>query len=329
MAKSANQKLKLLYLMDKFLKDTDEEHGVTISELSEYLERHDIKSERKSLYDDIEGLKRFGMDIVKEKADKKVYYKLVSRDFELAELKLLVDLVQSSKFMTSNKTEKLISKLESLTSRYQAVELQRQVHIINRIKNPNEKIYMYVDALHSAIHNDTQVEFQYTYWNLKKELVPRHDGKLYRVSPWALTWDDENYYLVGYDEEADKIKHFRVDKMLSLENISEPRNGRELFEDFDIASYAKKTFNMYDGKEDTVKLKVHNSMVGVILDRFGTDVMLIPVKGEEYFTVNVGVNVSDLFVGWIIGLGERVEVIAPQSLRDQIKQIGKKLVERY
>lgn len=329
MAKSFNQKLKLMYLMDKFMKDTDDEHGITIADMIAYLEANDIRAERKSLYDDVETLRSYGMDIVMEKKDKKAYYKLVSRNFELAELKLLVDSVQSAKFITSKKTEELIKKLESLSSKHQAVELQRQVYVLNRVKNPNEKIYLYVDMLHHAIHNDHKVAFKYTSWNLKKQLVPKHDGKVYRISPWALTWDDENYYLIGFDEEENKIKHFRVDKMLSLEELTEGRLGKDEFSGFDLATYSKKVFGMYGGEEQTVKLRVNNNLVGVIIDRFGTDINIIPDKDKEHFTVNVEVASSNQFLGWIIGLGDGVEIISPTELRDKMVSIAEDLLKKY
>lgn len=329
MAKSANQKLKLIYLLDKFMQDTDEQHGITIKEISEYLEKYDIKSERKSLYDDIDTLRNYGLDIVKEKVDKQVYYKLLSRDFELAELKLLVDSVQAAKFITANKTNELIKKLEGLASRYEAMDLQRQVHVLNRVKNPNERIYLSVDALHKAIHNDVQVTFQYAEWNLKKELVPKYDGRIYHVSPWALTWDDENYYLIGYDEDNEKIKHFRVDKLMSLEETEEPRHGKKLFESFDLAAYSKKMFGMYGGVEERVRLKVKNYLVGVMIDRFGKDIMIIPDKDGEYFTTNVDVAVSNQFIGWLAGLGADIEVVAPAGVRGQVRDYLADIAAKY
>ncbi len=329
MAKSSNQKLKMIYLMDKFIRDTDENHGITIDDMIEYLAGYDIKSERKSLYDDIECLQNYGMDIIKEKKGRETFYKLVSREFELAELKLLVDAVQSSKFITVKKTRELIKKLEQLSSKHQETELQRQVHVINRVKNPNEKIYLMVDMLHEAIHNQVQVEFQYAAWNLRKELEPRHEGRIYCVSPWALTWDDENYYLIAYDEAEEKIKHFRVDKLLKLNLTDKERHGKEIFAKFDLASYSKKTFGMFGGKEQTVKLKVNNDMVGVMIDRFGSDIMIIPDKDKQHFTINVDVAISDQFIGWLAGLGTAVEVVSPQEVRDKVKDSLKKIIDMY
>ena len=329
MAKAENQKKKLLYIREYFLRETDEEHGVTVKQIIAYLKSEEIEAERKSIYDDIRCLQDYGMDIISEKIGRETYYKLVSRDFELPELKLLVDSVQSSKFITAKKTRELIKKLEQLVSRHQGGELQRQVHVVNRVKNPNEKIYLMVDKLHEAIHRQVQVEFQYAGWNLKKELVPRHDGKTYRVSPWALTWDDENYYLICYDEVEEKIKHFRVDKLLKLNLTEDERHGKELFSKFDLADYSKKTFGMFGGEEQSVKLKVKNSMVGVMIDRFGSDIMVIPDKDGEHFTVNVDVVISDQFIGWLTGLGTAVEVVSPQEVRDCIKDSLKKIVDMY
>ncbi|MBQ8412976.1 MAG: WYL domain-containing protein, partial [Lachnospiraceae bacterium] len=174
-----------------------------------------------------------------------------------------------------------------------------------------------------------QISFQYASWNLKKQLIPKHDGKIYLVSPWALTWDDENYYLIGYDEEETKIKHFRVDKMQNLHIEADARHGKELFDKFDLASYSKKTFGMYGGVERTVKLRVDNSLVGVIIDRFGADVMIIPDKSEDYFSVNVDVAISNQFLGWLIGLGDGVEIISPEELRKDIRDIACKLMKKY
>lgn len=329
MAKSSNQKLKMIYLMDKFIRDTDEEHGITIDDMVEYLAGYDIKSERKSLYDDIECLNNYGLDIIKEKKGRETFYKLVSRDFELAELKLLVDSVQASKFITTAKTNELIKKIEALTSKYQAVELQRQVYVVNRVKNHNEKIYNFVDQLHEAIHNRNQISFQYGKWDTNKTLVPKHNGRLYYVSPWALSWYEENYYLIGYDHEEKKVKHFRVDKMLKLQLDENTDNYEKKPADFDLASYDNKTFGMYGGQEERVKLKVHNDLVGVILDRFGMDINIIPVKGEDAFTVNVDVAISKQFIGWLVGLVDEVEVMSPDSLREEVKKTLNNILKKY
>lgn len=328
MAKSENQKLKMIYLMDKFIKDTDEEHGITVKEMIEYLEKNEVGAERKSLYDDIARLQDYGLDIISEKVGRETYYKLVSRDFELAELKLLVDSVQSSKFITTAKTNQLIKKIEGLTSKYQARELQRQVYVVNRVKNPNEKIYLFVDQLHEAIHSRSQITFQYGAWDTSKKLIPKKEEP-YVISPWVLCWYDENYYLIGYDHKAGKEKHFRVDKLLKLDVCKPSDEYVDKPEELDIATYNSKVFGMFGGQPNRVKLKVNNKLVGVVLDRFGTDVTLIPVKDEDAFTVNVDVAFSQQFVGWLIGLGDDVEVIAPDSLREEVKKSLEEILKLY
>lgn len=330
MAKSENQKLKLLYLMDKFMTDTDEEHGITIKQMIDYLESNEISAERKSLYSDVMYLQDYGLDIITEKVGRETYYKLASREFELAELKLLVDSVQASKFITTAKTNELIKKIEGLTSKYQAKGLQRQVYVVNRVKNPNEKIYLFVDQLHEAIHNKSVITFQYGVWDTKKKLVPKHGkDKYYKVSPWALCWFEENYYLIGYDHDAKKDKHFRVDKLLKMDVCKESIEYVGKPAKLDIASYNSKVFGMFGGISEPVKLKVDNELVGVILDRFGKDVNIIPVPGEDNFTVNVDVAISQQFIGWLVGLGDQVEVLAPDTLRDRIKDSLHDILKKY
>ena len=233
MPKNENQKLKLFYLMKIFNEETDEDHGLTMSEIIEKLEDYGISAERKSLYDDINSLNDAGFEVVKYKSGSKFYYAAGCRQFELAELKLLVDAIQSSRFITSRKSNELIGKLESLTSKYEAVKLQRQVYVQNRIKSMNESIYFTVDAIHSAISGNKQIRFLYWNWNLKKEMEVKKGGAYYQVSPWSLAWDDENYYLIGYDASVGEIRHYRVDKMMRPEILEESRQGKELFDKFD------------------------------------------------------------------------------------------------
>lgn len=329
MAKSEKQKLKLLYLMEKFLKDTDEEHGITVKEMVEYLKQKDISAERKSLYNDVACLQDYGLDIGSEKVGRETYYKLLSREFEMPELKLLVDAVQSSMFITSAKTQELIKKIEGLASKHEAVELQRQVHVHNRVKNPNEKIYLFVDEIHKAIHSMKNVEFVYGELNTKKILVPKHDGKLYTVSPWALTWDDERYYLVGYDHGAGMDKNFRVDKIMKLNIADNSVKYEKCPKDFEIASYNSRVFGMFGGKPEPIKLKVANYLAGVMIDQFGDKINLIPVKGEEAFTVNVDVVISQQFIGWLVGLGTGVEVLESKALRDMVKDSLSAILSKY
>lgn len=316
MPKSTNQKLKLLYILKILSEQTDEEHYISTGDLIEELAKYDIKAERKSIYDDMNQLIDFGYDIILVKSRVNGGYYLTGRDFELAELKLLVEVVQSSKFLTQKKSKELIGKIEKLASKWDAKQLQRQVYVANRIKTANESIYYIVDDIHRAIQDNDQISFQYLEWNLAKELVPRRDGRRYRVSPWALTCKDENYYLIAHDGEEDKIKHFRVDKMGKIEILSgTKREGAALFERFDIADYANKTFGMYGGREETVTLEFENRLIGVVIDRFGKDVPMRQ-RDDEHFTVRVKVAVSGQFFGWITGLGAGACIVSPKEVTE-------------
>ena len=328
MAKSENQKLKLLYIRKFLLEQTDKDHRVTTAQIIDELTKHEIKAERKSIYDDIECLRSFGMDIKRVQKDRTYSYYVANRPFELPELKLLVDSIQSSKFITEKKTNTLIKKLEKLVSKYDAQRLQRQVYVSGRIKTMNESIYYTVDAIHNAISENKKIKFQYFQWNVKKEMELRHGGAWYHISPWGLSWDDENYYMIGYDAEAQLIKHYRVDKMLHIRMSDESREGKEHFKKLDMADYAKKSFGMFRGKETSVKMLVNNSLAGVIIDRFGKDVMMIP-EDEDHFRVNVDVHVSKQFLGWVFSLGEAVKIIGPDEVVEQMRGEARRLMEQY
>lgn len=321
------QKKKILYLMQILLERTDENHVMSAQDLCKALEEYGISSERKSIYNDVDALRDYGMDIVQVKGANQGYY-IGSRDFELPELKLLVDAVQASKFITSKKSDELIKKLEKLTSKYEAAQLQRQVFIYNRLKTENETIYYNVDYIHTAIYTDAQIRFQYTEWTLQKELQLKKDGEGYVVSPWALTWADENYYLIAYSEKEKGIRYYRVDKMKNMELLKEKRNGRDIFENFDLALFSKKTFGMYGGNDEMVTLLCHNSLVGVVLDRFGQDVMMIP-KGEAYFKAKVMVSVSRQFFGWVTGIGDAIEIKGPESVKREYKEYLMEILRKY
>ncbi len=328
MAERTSQKLKLLYLMKILLQKTDETHGITMPEIISELNAYGISAERKGLYNDMECLRTYGMEIAGYQEERAYYYKVVDRQFELAELKLLVDSVQSAKFITTKKSRELIEKITGLASKYEATQLNRQVYMAERIKTKNEGIYYNVDAIYNAIAENVKITFQYFQWNIKKQMELRHDGALYQVSPWALSWDDDNYYLIAYDEKEEKIKHFRVDKMLHIEMTEEKREGRWVFKEFDIAVYARKMFGMFDGEEEMVKILCHNSLAGVMIDRFGKDISLIPVD-EEHFSVTVRVAVSRQFLSWVMALGEGAKIIGPDIVVEQVKTEVERLVKQY
>ena len=328
MPRGTNQKFKLYRLAKIMLERTDDDHYITMPEIIDALGEYDITADRKSIYSDLRDLEVLGIEVEGEKVGNRFHYHVVSRTFELPELKLLVDAIQSSKFITESKTNALIKKLEQLVSKYEAMKLQRQVFVSGRIKTMNESIYYSVDAIHHAISENKKIRFQYFQWNVKKEMELRHNGAWYHISPWGLSWDDENYYLVGYDSDGGKIKHYRVDKMLHIQMTDEKREGKECFKKMDMADYARKSFGMYGGKEQKVKLRVANDLAGVIIDRFGKNVMMIP-EDEAHFTVNVDVHVSKQFLGWIISLGEGVKIISPDEVVDQMKKEIERLASQY
>jgi predicted DNA-binding transcriptional regulator YafY len=325
---AAAKKQKILYIMKMLLEETDDKHTLSMKDIISKLEKEGIVAERKAIYNDIALLKDFGMDIVMTGEGRARGYSIASREFDLPELKLLVDSVQCSKFITAKKSNELIKKIESLASKHQAKKLHRQVYVANRNKTHNENIYYNVDTIHEAIASNVKIKFKYCNYNLKKQLVAKKDGEFYAVSPLALSWDDENYYLVAYDSEAGKQKHYRVDKIKGIQLTDEKREGTELLKNFDVAVYAKKRFGMFDGKEEKVKLLCDNSFVGVIIDRFGKDVIPIAVD-ETHFSVVVDVAVSKQFLGWIFGLGDGVRVVEPSNVIELIQDELQILNERY
>ncbi len=327
MAKSEKQKQKLLYLMRLLSERTDEEHAATMAEIIDYLALHGITAERKSIYSDMDVLSDFGMDIIRIKERPGGYY-LASRQFELAELKVLVDAVQSSKFITSKKSSELIAKLETLCSHAQARQLHRQVVVTNRNKAANENIYYNVDLIYNAISENAKIRFQYFEWSADKEMRLRRDGSFYVVSPWLLTWDDENYYLIAYDERSRMIRHYRVDKMLRLGLLDERREGKGQFDDFDIAAYSRKTFGMFAGEEETVTLTCDESLTGVMIDRFGKEIAMRR-REDEKIQVRVQVAVSRQFFGWVTGLGPSVKIDGPARVAQAYRKYLQEILEQY
>lgn len=214
----------------------------------------------------------------------------------------------------------MIKKLESLVSEYEAKKLHRQVIITGRVKTINESILINVDSIHSAINENKQISFQYFQWTPEKERELRHDGHRYIISPWHLLWDDENYYMIGYDSNSEMIKHFRVDKMLHISSLDEKREGQRKMKELNIASYSRSLFGMLGGDSTHVTMECHNSMAGVIIDRFGKDTLMIRMD-DEHFIAHVEVVPSDQFLGWIIGLGGDVKITEPTTVVDRVKEI--------
>ncbi len=326
MAKSMNQKKKLFCILEFLERESDEEHPVTMQRILEALERNGISAERKSVYDDLAVLQQLGYDILWQKGEPQGYY-LASREFELAELKLLVDAVQSSKFLSERKSNSLIKKLERFCSRHEAGQLQRQVHVLDRVKSMNESIYYNVDKIHAGIAGNRQISFQYMEWGPEKKLVPRHNGRRYKVSPYILTWAEENYYLAAYDENSGERRHYRVDKMDKIQIGNEERTHKELFAERNAAALSKKAFGMYDGEEAHVKLLLNEKLTGVVLDRFGTDIALTR-HADGTVEAGVDVLVSGQFFGWLFGIGG-IRVIGPDWVAERYRELLKQQSAYY
>lgn len=327
MPKQYGQKKRMLYVMKALWEKTDGEHEITTADIIAYLKLYGIGADRKTLYDDIAQLKDFGWDIVTSPGNRGGH-RLVSRNFELSELVLLADAVQSSRFITEKKSEALISKLSGLTSVYEGKRIGRQVHVSGRIKNMEETIFYNVDAIHNAINNDSQISFTYYDWNENKRRVERHGGALYTVSPHALCWDDENYYLVAYDEAAETLKHYRVDKMAGILPTDQKRTGKEKAADFDIGAYSGKLFGMFNGKEAYVTLRCKNNRAGVIIDRFGTTVPFRKADGE-HFELTVRVMLSSHFYTWLMNFGDDIVITSPDFAIEELKAVARRALAAY
>lgn len=320
MSKGSNQKLKLSYLCKIMQEKTDDEHRLTLPQIIKELQKHDITAERKSLYDDFKVMENeLGIEVIKEQEGRETYYHVGSRTFELAEVKLLIDAIQSSKFISKSKSDVLIKKMNAFVSEYQAKQLKRQVYVNDRIKTMNESIYYSVDSIHTALMNNKQIEFLYCSWTIDKKLEPRKEGQKYKVSPWALTWADENYYLVAYDSEAGKVKHYRVDKMMKLSVVDKKRDGEEHFKNFDMTTYALENFSMFGGEIKRVHIEFPNEKVGIFIDRFGKDISIRPVDdGRSKIAVDVAISLQ--FFGWIFSLGKDVAITGPEAVVEMYKK---------
>lgn len=315
MPRGVNQKLKLSYLIRILLEQTDDEHSLSVTQIIQQLAVYGIKAERKSIYDDLEALRQLGYDVITESQGRRFTYYIGSRDFELPELKLLVDAVQSSRFITKKKSTTLIRKLEGLASKYQAKTLQRQVLVQDRIKTMNESVFYSIDKIYQGISDNVRIRFQYFQWNTKKEMELRHNGRFYEVSPWRLVWNNQNYYLVGYDDDSQTIKHFRVDKMIKIQLTEHQRTGKKVYLQSARGEYEQGLFGMFSGETQWVTLVCNNYLAGVIIDRFGKDVMIHTMDAKQ-FKVRVSVSVSEQFFGWLAGLGDGIRIVEPKEVQE-------------
>ena len=321
MPRHVNQKKKLPILRSILLERSDETHPLSMKELIAALKAHGINAERKSIYNDLETLKELGLDI-RTVRGRTVGYYVGSREFELPELKLLVDAVRASKFITEKKSASLIKKLAQLANMHDRKALNRAVFVSNRTKTGNEDIYGTVDRIHDAMEADVDITFKYFQWTASKEKELRRNGSRYCVSPWSLVWDDSNYYLVGYDRDSRAIRHYRVDKMLDARVEDTRREGREEFEKYDINSYSGAGFGMFGGAVERITLSCTNRLANVMLDRFGSSVPILK-DGDDRFRITVNVAASPIFFGWVIGFGGEVKIISPESAVGEVERLLK------
>lgn len=320
----AHKKLKILYLAKFLQEQTDEEHPATVNDMIRYLSQYDISAERKAIYDDLELLRLYGMDIIYSKSKTHNYY-LGQRDFELPELKLLIDVVQSSPFLTAKKSMELIGKLERLTSTAQAKELRRQVYVLNRVKTLNEQLYYHIDGINQAINEDKCIQFRYFDWSPQGEKVFRHDGKVYQECPVALCVD-RNYYLITYRPETQKYIHFRVDRISDLMVTAAPRP--ELPMDFDLASYVRNIFDMHSGQRQQVTLELEQGLLNLAMDRFGQEAHYR--KGDKNTViVSAQVEVSPTFLSWVLCFGNEAKILEPESARAALQNLARSALSRY
>ena len=326
MPTSLNQKARPLYLMKVLLEKTDEQHTLTTNELIAELATYDIHIERKTVYSDLEILRHFGLDI-EIKRDKTTGYYIAHRQFELPELKLLVDAVLSSRFITEKKSEELISKLSTLTSKAQAQNLKRQVYVAGRAKSFNEQSYYSVDAIHTAITDKKKISYKYFDYDTDKKRIYRKGGATYHVTPITLCWDSDKYYLVAYSSEHNELRNYRVDRMSEVKVSDDDADIYDTCK-FDVSEHIKRVFGMFSGEQVQATLAFDNSFVNVVLDYFGKDIILVP-KGDVWFEVIVDVSVSPVFLAWVFQFGDKAEIKAPNSLIDAMKELIHANAQKY
>ena len=325
MAKSDNQKLKILYILDYLQKNSHRDKPVRASELIAMLDnRYGISCERKTIYSDIAALQDYGVDIEALPGKNGGYY-IASRNFELPELKLLIDAVLSSRYLTEKKSRELIEKLCRECNEEDSRLLRRNVLVSGRVKSMNESIYYNVDAIQEAISSNRQISFRYFDWNL--DGTRKYRDRDYTASPYGLCQDNENCYLLAFSSRHG-ITSYRVDRMADIKPLDDPRVSCPELSGKNLIEHANRLFQMYSGEAAQVKMRFHRSLVNVVVDRFGRDVMLIP-DGEDHFVFTANVAISPIFLSWIIGFGSKARILHPQSVADQCRALCQEVLDQY
>jgi len=317
MAGTEQPRLKILYLLQLLKEETDDEHGVSMTRILSFLEMNGISAERKAIYRDIATLQEFGY-VIEENRARPVEYCLINRTFDLAELKLLVDAIQSAHFIPEDMTDTLIKKIESLTSHTRAVELRRQVHYSSCVKTENNHVYYTTATLHDAINHNRRVAFTYIEHTVDKGTKARREGESYELSPYALVWNDDKYYVVGYYERYAKVCNFRVDRMKSVTctrvtNIPKPA-------DFSLDTYIKHEFSMYTGETVSLDIRFANSLMNPVMDRFGTEIS-VRRDGPDHIIAHIQAAVSPVFYSWLFQFGAKAQIMKPARIADEYKKM--------
>ncbi len=325
MPKSDNQKLKILYILDHLQKNSHQDKPVRATELISMLERqYRISCDRKTVYSDISALQDYGVDIVSIPGRNGGFY-VGSRNFELPELKLLIDAVQSSKYLTEKKSRELIEKLCAQCNEQDAALMKRTVLVSGRVKSMNETIYYNVDAIQEAIYTNRQIIFRYFDWDMMGRRSYRE--KEYCASPYGLCQDNENCYLLAFSQRHG-VTSYRVDRMCDIALADQPRIPCPELTGKALVDHANRLFQMYAGDAMDVKLRFHRSLLNVVIDRFGKDTMLIP-DGEEHFNFTVKVAVSPMFLSWVIGFGQKAQILYPKSVVQQCRDLCLEAMSQY
>ncbi len=327
MSNRHSSKLKILYIMKILLEQTDEKHVMTISQLIAKLAIYGIEAERKAIYKDIELLTEFGLDIICVKSRSNEYF-VASREFEIPELRMMIDAISSTKTISYKKSKLLIQKVERLTSIHEAKRIHKNISLDDQVKNTNEEIYYNVDKIENAIKDNMRIKFKYFDYTIDKTRKLRRNGEWYEVSPYALTWAEDHYYMVAYYKFYDCISNFRVDRMLSIETINERRVLLEGAKYFNVADYKKKNFRMYGGEPVMVKVQFDNSLVNPVLDRFGKDITLYKTT-EKCFHINIEVVPSHTFYSWLFMFGDKVKIVSPEEIRNKMQLMAQDIVTLY
>ncbi len=331
MAGKPGSKLKLLYLLDIFWHYSDDEHVLTAKQLCERLEDYGVQAERKSIYTDINTLTEFGLDIINAKSPHRGFF-MASRQYEVAEIRLLIDAVQAANFISNKKTQALQDKLYRLVSQGQAEVIKNQVFLENRLKCDNEELYYIIDTINKAIKQGMQIEFAYKKRRLTKRMTTSNEKKIFTVNPYALIWINDRYYLICNNPKYDNLMHTRLDRMKTIKTLEEKsRNFSEVSEYrdvFDATDYVSKMFNMFSGEVQKIELRCSNTIIDEILDRFGCEIPL-RADGDEHFVIKVEAAVSEGLISWILQYGASIKVKSPKTLANQVKENLKQVLSLY